>query len=81
MKTIFFTLILIMSFNFLNAQKVYTTQRYIADAPNIDGLFDDEIWQEGDWQGDFIQERPNNGAKASQKTVRRRLYLCGNKSL
>ena len=37
-------------------------------APEIDGLLNDEAWQQGEWVGDFIQYEPFNGAASSQKT-------------
>ncbi len=36
--------------------------------PLIDGSIDDEAWQQGEWQGNFTQFEPHNGAPASQKT-------------
>ncbi|HSO77997.1 MAG TPA: carbohydrate binding family 9 domain-containing protein, partial [Bacteroidales bacterium] len=41
---------------------------YTASQPVIDGSIDEEIWQAGDWGGDFVQFEPNNGSDASQKT-------------
>ncbi|MCP3931215.1 MAG: carbohydrate binding family 9 domain-containing protein [Bacteroidetes bacterium] len=66
------TLFLIFSLPFLvfNAyaqEKTYSAKR-IQNPPRIDGLFDDEAWQEKDWGGDFIQFQPENGKAPSQKT-------------
>jgi hypothetical protein len=36
--------------------------------PVIDGSLDDEAWQAGAWEGDFIQFEPVNAAAPSQKT-------------
>jgi hypothetical protein len=36
--------------------------------PRIDGLLDDEIWQVGEWQGDFTQQQPRGGAKGTEQT-------------
>lgn len=40
----------------------------IQKAPVIDGILDDEAWNEGGWVGDFIQHEPFNGTSATQKT-------------
>lgn len=40
----------------------------IAVAPSIDGILNDEAWQEGTWVDDFTQFEPFNGRKASQRT-------------
>ena len=41
----------------LNNKRVYNSVN-IGDLPlpRIDGLFDDEIWSLGEWQGDFTQQ-------------------------
>ncbi len=36
--------------------------------PRIDGLLDDEIWQLGEWQGEFTQQQPHGGAKSTEQT-------------
>jgi len=74
MKNTLIILILLLFFSSLNAQKTYSTQRFQATVPVIDGIFDDEIWQEGDWRSDFSQNSPDNGADASQKTEFKILY-------
>jgi hypothetical protein len=40
----------------------------ITEAPYIDGILDEDIWQGGAWIDDFTQHEPYNGAKASQRT-------------
>ncbi len=40
----------------------------IAKAPQIDGILDDEIWQNGNWVDNFTQFEPFNGAATTQKT-------------
>ncbi|MCJ7446845.1 MAG: carbohydrate binding family 9 domain-containing protein [Bacteroidales bacterium] len=37
-------------------------------APEINGILDDEAWNEGTWIDDFIQNEPYNGKQASQRT-------------
>ncbi len=48
-------------------KKRYTAAR-ITTAPSIDGILDDEAWNEGVWIDDFTQYEPYNGAGASQRT-------------
>lgn len=36
--------------------------------PKIDGSLDDEIWDLGEWQGDFTQQQPRGGAKGTEQT-------------
>lgn len=40
----------------------------IQNPPVIDGIFDDEIWQQGEWFDDFTQFEPYNSAAATQRT-------------
>jgi hypothetical protein len=41
---------------------------YITTAPAINGVLDEQIWQEGEWIDDFTQNEPYNGRPASQRT-------------
>ena len=38
-------------------------------APEIDGIFDEQFWNEADWQGDFYQLKPSPGKPAQAKTL------------
>ena len=40
----------------------------IQKAPVINGVFDEEIWQEGEWAGDFVQHEPYENRPPSQQT-------------
>ena len=40
----------------------------INEAPVINGILDEEIWNEGEWIDDFTQYEPYNGKRASQRT-------------
>ena len=40
----------------------------------IDGRFDDEAWQQGEWAGSYRQNMPIEGAHPSQKTELKILY-------
>ena len=59
----------------LQNKRVYHTQ-HIGDypLPKIDGILDDQIWQLGEWQGDFTQQQPYGGAEGSEKTYIKVLY-------
>ncbi len=55
-------------------KKIYTTHRVTAQAPTIDGHFDDPIWESVDWGGDFTQYKPDTGKPPSQATAFKILY-------
>ena len=40
----------------------------ISEAPVIDGLINEKLWNEGEWTDDFTQFEPYNGKKPSQHT-------------
>jgi len=67
------TFIIILSASILKAQteylpkKVYKAYR-VEEAPVINGTFDDEAWQEGDWAGEFTQLEPYADRPPSQPT-------------
>ena len=48
-------------------KKQYKAEQILV-APVINGILDEEIWQNGSWIDDFTQHEPYNGAKASQRT-------------
>jgi len=55
-------------------KRVYNTLR-TDNRPRIDGHLDDDCWIHiGSWQGDFIQQQPNQGRPPSQKTEVKILY-------
>lgn len=58
-------------------QRDYNTQR-AETAPAIDGILDDEAWEEVEWSGDFTQLEPNKGTAPSQKTAFKILYDAKN---
>lgn len=68
-----FILILIATTTILSGQteylpkKVYEAYR-VDEAPVIDGVFDDEAWQQGTWAGDFTQLEPYADRPPSQPT-------------
>jgi len=48
-------------------KKQYKAER-VTIAPAIDGILDDNAWEEGTWTDDFTQYEPYNGSKVSQRT-------------
>jgi len=48
-------------------KKQYKAER-LTVAPDIDGILDDEAWNQGTWIDDFTQYNPYNGREASQRT-------------
>jgi len=65
----------------LNAQvtpssekKIYSTDKVRKDPPVIDGVLNDEVWDQVEWAGDFSQYRPDNGAAPTEPTAFKILY-------
>ncbi len=55
--------------NFVLAQsRIYNAIINITAQPNLDGLVNEQYWNNDNWQGDFIQYEPTNGAEAQCKT-------------
>lgn len=54
--------------------RIYRTTRLEGRPPAIDGRFDDEAWQQGEWAGNYTQQMPVEGAKSSQPTELKILY-------
>jgi len=48
-------------------KKQYKAER-LTVAPEIDGVLDDEGWNQGTWIDDFTQYNPHNGKMPSQRT-------------
>ncbi len=72
MKRMFFFLLIFLSLapgvpGQAPEKKQYKATR-ITTAPDIDGILDESIWNEGTWVDDFTQHEPYNGNKASQRT-------------
>ena len=59
----------------LNNKRVYQAVS-IGDLPppKIDGILDDQVWTLGEWQGDFTQQNPVDGAEPSFETYVKVLY-------
>jgi Domain of unknown function (DUF5916)/Carbohydrate family 9 binding domain-like len=75
-------LIILLNFLFLGAKsspadsiikKKYFTKQ-LTGLITIDGIPDEEAWNEGEWGGDFIQWQPHEGQPPSQPTSFKILY-------
>ena len=82
MKRIALTAFAVLLCTLLSAQDTIKKKSYnvtyASAAPVIDGSIEDEAWQEGAWDGDFIQFEPVNGGQASQKTEFKILFDADN---
>ncbi|MCA1758029.1 MAG: carbohydrate binding family 9 domain-containing protein [Bacteroidales bacterium] len=72
MKQITTAIVIIAIFTATAAAQQLEKKRYRATetitAPVIDGIPDEEIWNTGNWAGDFTQFEPFEGRKSSQPT-------------
>lgn len=55
-------------------KRIYNTKRITQEAPIIDGLIDNQIWDAVAWSGEFTERYPNDGVKPSQETAFKVLY-------
>ncbi|MCD4794954.1 MAG: carbohydrate binding family 9 domain-containing protein [Bacteroidales bacterium] len=67
-------LILTLSITVNSQQRIYTTEKVDASTIKIDGSFDETVWNQVEWSGNFTQYEPNEGEKPSQKTEFKILY-------
>ncbi len=54
--------------------RIYQTNRIQESPPIIDGMLDDEVWNQVEWSGDFIQFQPEEGAPPTVQTEFKLLY-------
>ncbi len=54
-------------------KRIYRTNR-VSSEINIDGVLNENEWGSDNWQGDFTQREPNDGAAPSQPTSFKVLY-------
>ena len=52
----------------------YDTKRLLGASVNLDGIPNEEAWNNVEWSGDFIQNQPNEGKPPSQPTQFKILY-------
>jgi len=55
-------------------KKVFRAIRVESMAPVIDGILDDPVWQNLEWESGFIQQQPYEGKDPSQETAFKILY-------
>lgn len=56
-------------------RKLYTTTKVAGEAPRIDGILNDQIWETVEWGGgDFTQRQPNDGGPPTEQTKFKVLY-------
>ncbi|NNE27990.1 MAG: carbohydrate binding family 9 domain-containing protein [Saprospiraceae bacterium] len=55
-------------------RRVYQTTRIQGSSPTIDGILDDQAWEQVAWATDFLENEPNNGGSPSQETAFKILY-------
>ena len=73
LKNFYYIFLLLLCFQ--SVAQVKTTEAVkTVQAPRIDGLLNDDAWQEAPVLTDFIQNSPSPGSPASSKTVVRILY-------
>ena len=61
--------------NNITAQtKSYTTSKIKGEAPRIDGIIDEDVWNSVEWAGDFTQTAPYERQAPSQPTEFKVLY-------
>lgn len=54
--------------------RVYNTTKLNGEAPTIDGLISEDIWNIVEWSGDFTQKEPFENQKPSQQTAFKIIY-------
>lgn len=57
-----------------SSKKTYETQRLSAPPPVIDGRLDDAAWNEGRWEGGFVQYEPNENVPPTFETDFKVIY-------
>ena len=54
-------------------KRIYNTKK-ITEAPTIDGMITESIWDSVEWKGDFVVWMPNEGEKPTQQTKFKIVY-------
>ena len=52
----------------LAQQKMYETKKINSSPPDINGIFDEEVWNTVKWENDFTQREPYDGENPTQQT-------------
>ena len=58
----------------ISQKKSYNGQRLIGEAPKLDGILSETVWENAQWENDFTQFEPHEGKASSQKTTFAILY-------
>ena len=58
----------------IHPQRTITAVRINPEAPRIDGILDDEVWQHAPAASDFVQRKPNEGSQPTEKTTIQIVY-------
>jgi len=59
----------------LNNKRVYNSVSIgELPEPRINGVLDDEVWKQGEWESDFIQQFPYSGQPATEQSYFKILY-------
>jgi hypothetical protein len=54
--------------------KSYTTKHIIGGVPEIDGMLNDEVWNEVAWSGDFVEYEPNENTAPEHQSQFKIIY-------
>lgn len=56
--------------------KTYQTESVSGEfkSPNIDGIINEEVWNQVEWEGNFTQIQPNDGGEPSESTEFKIIY-------
>ena len=54
--------------NVLSQSRMYTTKKIQRQSPKVDGIFDEKVWDQVDWSGDFRQREPYENEPATEDT-------------
>ena len=55
-------------------KRVYQITRITGASPVVDGVLDEACWQQGTWDGGFLQREPEEGAVPADETEIKLLY-------
>lgn len=74
MRNLLLLFFILSSVAVFSQKKIYQTNRFDGNIPKIDGLINEPAWDVVEWDGDFTQWEPANGAPPSQETQFKIIY-------
>lgn len=82
-KTFVCLVLLLLSYHFVKAvgdpvKRTYYSSDFVGSAPVIDGKLNDSVWLADGWQGEFLQQIPEEGARPSKDTRVKVVYDFNN---